>query len=490
MKNKTLLLLAILITACSQAPFVPKEVSNPWFDDYSEISNIQNYKKWGTYNVHDPAGIKEGEYFYLFSTDAIYAHQPQEALKHNIPEGNIQIRRSKDLVNWEFVGWVFSEIPDEAKKWVLLNNNNIGATNIWAPCVVKINNTFRLYYSVSAFGEKTSYIGLAESKSLDGPWENKGAVVKTNHSSKMNAIDPSIITDKKSNKMWMHYGSYFGGLYCVELNPETGFTKEKEDQGHLIARRANYKIDNLEAPEIIYNKKLDTYFLFTSYDPLMTTYNIRVAKSDKAEGPFYDFFNENIKDTTNNFPIITAPYQFQNHQGWAGVGHCGILKNENGDFFMVHQGRLSPKNQQMILHVRQLFFTENGWPVVSPERYAGTKPIKFKTKDLEGEWEIIRIREPQFERGFEVGQVLWGEGSLFEQEWNISKLYTFNKNTILNKGEWSFNSEKQVLDLHFNDEVIENLIVFAGQDWENEKETILFTGLDTNGRSVWGKRIK
>ncbi|MDR0658194.1 MAG: hypothetical protein LBG18_04580, partial [Mediterranea sp.] len=32
--------------------------------------------------------------------------------------------------------------------------------------------------------------------------------------------------------------------------------------------------------------------------------------------------------------------------------------------------------------------------------------------------------------------------------------------------------------------------IFAGQDWENEKETILFTGLDRNGRSVWGKKIK
>ena len=31
---------------------------------------------------------------------------------------------------------------------------------------------------------------------------------------------------------------------------------------------------------------------------------------------------------------------------------------------------------------------------------------------------------------------------------------------------------------------------FAGHDWENETETILFTGLDSRGRSVWGKRIK
>ena len=54
----------------------------------------------------------------------------------------------------------------------------------------------------------------------------------------------------------MHYGSYFGGLYCVELNPETGMTVQPEDHGHLIARRANYRKDNLEAPEIMYKPEL------------------------------------------------------------------------------------------------------------------------------------------------------------------------------------------------------------------------------------------
>lgn len=39
----------------------------------------------------------------------------------------------------------------------------------------------------------------------------------------------------------MHYGSFFGGLYCVELNPETGLPMLDGDRGHLVARRANYK---------------------------------------------------------------------------------------------------------------------------------------------------------------------------------------------------------------------------------------------------------
>lgn len=48
---------------------------------------------------------------------------------------------------------------------------------------------YRLYYCVSAFGRNTSYIGMAESDSPEGPWIQKGCVVKTGEGDAMNAID-------------------------------------------------------------------------------------------------------------------------------------------------------------------------------------------------------------------------------------------------------------------------------------------------------------
>ena len=308
----------------------------------------------------------------------------------------------------------------------------------------------------------------------------------------MNAIDPSITVDPSNGKWWMHYGSFFGGLYCVELNPETGLPLVEGDRGHLVARRANYKKDNLEAPEIIYNPELKEYFLFVSYDPLMTTYNVRVGRSDKAEGPFMDYFGKELKDTTNNFPILTAPYRFKNHPGWAGTAHCAVFTSDDGQYFMAHQGRLSPQNQMMDLHIRQVFFTDEGWPVVSPERYTGSKSRKFSAVDLAGEWEIIRVQEPLYERRLEAGQILWGEGELQDEEWNMSHLLHLEKDGKLgeNKGTWDFTDAKQSLRLTLDGENIKDLIVFAGHDWENETETVLFTGLDSRGRSIWGKRIK
>ncbi|MDR0541214.1 MAG: arabinan endo-1,5-alpha-L-arabinosidase [Dysgonamonadaceae bacterium] len=479
-----------LLFSCTKS-YIPVHSGNPWEDDYTSVSPMENYKQWGVYNVHDPACKQLGEYYYMYSTDAIWKENRQEAKEKNVPLGYIQVRRSKDLANWEFTGWAFPEIPQEAVQWVKNQNAGRGAVNIWAPYIIPYKDIYRLYYSVSAFGRKTSYIGMAESSSPEGPWTQKGCVVKTSNDDRMNAIDPSVIEDVETGKWWMHYGSFFGGLYCVELNPETGLPLTEGDQGHLIARRANYREDNLEAAEIIYHAGLKKYFLFTSYEPLMTTYNIRVGRADHPEGPFFDFTGQNLKDTVNHFPILTAAYRFDNHPGWAGVGHCGVFQTKRGDFFMAHQGRLSPDNQRMVLHVRKVFFTPDGWPVVSPERYTGSKTQGFRSSDIAGEWEIIRIKEPGNERKMEAGQVLWGESALKAQEQNQSFPLVFATNgTVQDSGRWQLDEKQQILNITIGTEMFDDLLVFAGHDWENQKETILFTGLDKDGRAIWGKRVK
>ncbi len=366
-----LLVVGALVSCNAPTAFVPVPSPNPWVDDYTALSSMENYKQWGTYNVHDPACKKIGDTYYMYSTDAIFAENRKEAEEKNVPLGFIQVRKSKDLVHWDFVGWAFPEIPAPAIEWVHSQAEGKGATNIWAPFLMPYQGIYRLYYCVSAFGRNTSYIGMAESDSPEGPWIQKGCVVKTGEGDAMNAIDPSVIEDPETGKWWMHYGSYFGGLYCVELNPE----------------------------------------------------------------------------------------------------------------------RLSPQNQLMDLHVREVFFTVNGWPVVSPERYAGTAPRSFTKEDLAGEWEIIRLQEPPLERSLEAGQIMWGEGDLRNGEQALSARVVLEADGSVGDATWDFNVKKQLLTIKTATEDINNLIIFAGHDWENETETILFTGLDAQGHSVWGKRI-
>lgn len=489
----TLLVIGLLCHSCrttEREAITPEANPNPWADDYTLVSAMVDYRQWGSYNVHDPSCLKVGDTYYVYSTDAIYREDKDVAAAAGVPLGYIQVRKSNDLVNWAFVGWAFPKIPQEAIQHVRSNSaQGDGATNIWAPYVVKHGEKYRLYYCVSAFAQSVSYMGLAESDSPEGPWELKGCVVKTDASSEMNAIDPSIAVTAEGEH-WMVYGSYFGGLFALQLDPETGLALREGDQGHLIARRANGAKDNIEAPEVIYNPEFNQYYLFVSYDPLMTTYNVRVGRSDSPAGPYYDMFGNDMRKETNNYPILTHPYRFANHPGWAGVAHCGVV-NDGGRFFMMHQGRLSPGNQMMDLHVRELFWTAEGWPVASPERYAAIPNETFVEADFAGEWEIILIRESAYERGLYAGQILWGEGELQADEVSVSQLYTFTASgevTGEQSGHWKYADGR--LTLQLGDHYYGELMPHMGQDWENEQKTILFTGLDKHGYSLWGKRVK
>lgn len=490
--KKVFSLICLCLVALNLLAGYPEPRANAWMDDYSSLASMKNYKHWGTYNVHDPAVMKSEGVYYMYSTDAIFRNGRPDEADRQIKQGNIQVRSSKDLVHWNFEGWAFDSIPSEARAWVLEHSGNKGASNIWAPFPIKYKDKFRLYYCVSAFGMQTSYIGLVESDSPLGPWKLKGAVVRTRIGDKMNAIDPSVITDKEG-KMWMIYGSYFGGLFAVELNPDNGLALHSGDQGHLVARRANYRRDNLEAPEIMYNPANGYYYLFVSYEPLMTTYNVRVGRSKKAEGPFLDYFGKDMKDTTNNYPILTYPYKFENHTGWAGTGHCGIISDGNGKFFMAHQARLSPENHLMDLHVREIVWTKDGWPSVSPERFMGDESADVDPKDIQGEWELVIVTDSPIQRSLEYGQILWGENKLLNRECNVSFKIVLNGKEVNSKeeywqGKWSFS--KNTLRFKLKDVAVLEVKVFIGQDWENGANTLLFSGIDKGGRSIWGKKIK
>lgn len=475
--------MVLILSACHQQKSTIIQ-QNPYADDYSDITPLSKRALWGTANVHDPTIIKTDSFFYVYSTDAYYHKRGVSFMDVDEKPGNIPIRRSKDLVSWEFVGWVLDSIPAEAVAHVHAHTNNRGANNMWAPNVVAYNGKYRIYYSVSSFGTNASYIGLAESSSPEGPFTHKGCVVKTDPQSVMNAIDASVITDANNGRMWMHYGSYFGGLYCMELNKETGLALNPGDQGHLTATRANRAYKIIEAPEIIYNPELKQYFLFVSYEPLFTYYNVRVGRSDKPEGPFYDFFGNNMADTTNNYPILTHSYMFNNHPGWSGNGHCAVINNQ-GQYFMLHQGRLAPDNLMMVMHVREMKWLPSGWPVVAPQRYAGIPNHSLKKKEIPGNWEIIILNDLEEQSTLEQGQIPPGEWTYNKKAFNLSSEISLLKNGTTSHEEfktWSFDGKFLTLG-----ETV--CAVFYGWDWENQNPSVQFSGILSNGSSIWGKKL-
>ncbi len=490
-KYSLLIVFSLVLFTCYQRNN-PSAKQNPYPDNYESISSLKNRQQWNTANIHDPSCIKVGDTYYVYSTDAYYIPSNTKFKDDSVALGNIPIRSSKDLVHWTFEGWVFDSIPQNAFRYVTKANDGKTPGNIWAPYIFKADNEYRLYYSVSYFGSNASYIGMAVSKSPLGPWVDKGEVVKTDYESPMNAIDPTVTLDHKTGKLWMIYGSYFGGLYAMELDANTGLAMQSGDNGHLLARRSEGKKRIIEAPEIMYNDQQKMYYLFVSYDPLFTYYNIRVGRAKSPEGPFLDYFGNDLRDTTNNYPILTHSYRFQNHPGWSGNAHCSVL-NDNGKYFVMHQGRLAPDNLMMRMQVREIKWLSNGWPVFSPERYNPVDAKVVKQNALVGNWELIELKELPDQVELWQGQIPGGGWHYTDEAFNLSQTVEFTKSHTILGANNPFHSYRYTDGKLYLSDANQNSVecaVFYGWDWENECETILLSGILPNGHGLWGKMAK
>jgi arabinan endo-1,5-alpha-L-arabinosidase len=444
-------------------------------DTYESIAPFTFHMQWGVYNVHDPAIKKFGEYYYCYSTDAGFG------LANTLRPG-LQVRKSKDLVEWTFVGWVFDALPAMGSAYI----RGEGATplnSLWAPYIIKVGNEYRLYYSLASSAFKVSVIGLATASSPEGPWTERNIVVTSKNlaTPQTNAIDPTVIVTP-AGEHWMYYGSAFDGIYALKLDPATGLAFANGDKGKRIAQRGftgNIINGNIEAPEIIYNETLNKYFLFISYDWLETKYNVRVGRSDNPQGPFLDFNNIDINTVQDHGPMILAPYQFQGHAGWQGTAHCAVFKDDGGQYFMGHQGRPGNSMFSMVLHVRKIFWTQDGWPIVSPQRYAWEDNATVAKDSITGQWERIKF----------LYNVVPGYGDKqlspdFQSSTNMTLDAGGTINT--NAGTWTYTAPW--LQLNWSAGTIDKVFVQKGRDWENKKSTLIFTGLNEIGTATWGKK--
>lgn len=483
-------------------------------DDYTSIGSWSQRSQWNLANVHDPTVVKDGEYFYMYQTDASYGNV------HEGP-GHYPVRRSKDLVYWEHRGAAFQQVPS----WIKDSLNSIRARmdpplppidnpnyGFWAPHIQKAGNKFRLYYSVvvtnpivgsdpSGSWTERAFIGLAESTDLaSNIWEDKGMVVSSiadgvetytrtggNDWSgyfKFNAIDPSFIVTP-GGEHWLIYGSWHSGIAALKLNPETGKPDKLEtleDYGVRIAGRGDVNSNRwqaLEAPEIIYNEDTGYYYLFLAYDELSVAYNTRVARSQNITGPYIGIDGSNVTEGAQAWPMLTHPYAFNNHPGWVGISHPSIFRDPaSGEWFYASQGRLpenvpgiNASNAVMMGHVREIEWSQEGWPMVSPERYAGVPEKEITEESIVGTWEHI-----DFDYEYKTIQE--------------SVLIVFNSNHTLGgnlSGNWSFDNATNTLTINGREHVLKN-----SWDWEAypRKTTLTYTGLTSSGRPVWGKKIK
>lgn len=495
-------------------------------DDYTNIADWSNRFKWNLANVHDPSVVLADDgYYYMYQTNASYgnAHVGEGQAR-----GHFYCRRSKDLVNWEFMGPTMHGVPtwmkaklNEIRKAMGLGTSTTDFRNqnqfgYWAPCVRRISkDLYRMYYVVTLPGtingagtwSERCFIGLMETKNpadIDS-WVDKGFVV-TNYSDlelnykvsatdyahcyfKYNAIDPSLIINE-NGEHWLIYGSWHSGFAAMQLDPSTGkplhalgnpWGKENEaSYGKFIyTRQLGNRWQASEAPEVVYHDGY--YYLFIAYDELSVAYNTRVVRSKNIDGPYYDITG---KDVTNHggdaYPILTHPYKFGNHHGWVGISHCAVFNDGKGNWYYASQQRFpenykgnANSNALMLGGVRSIIWTSDGWPLVLPERYAGITQKAITETELLGDWQHINLAYHYKKQDASVAMTL-GSDHKVKSGWKAGKA-------------WTFDASKNVLTIDN-----EQFYLRRELDWEANprKETIVYVGLSKDGKTTyWGKKV-
>lgn len=523
----------------------------PTYDDnYTAIAGWENNSKWNLANVHDPSVmLAEDGYYYMYQTDASYGNAHDG-------HGHFHCRRSKDLVNWEYLGATMEEAPAWAvEKLNEYRNEMINAEGkkldpikaedisygYWAPVVRKVNNgLYRMYYSLVIdnyikTGKKNTaenfdnswteraFIGLMEtSNPASNQWEDKGMVVCSASDQpnteangwgrrgtgdwdayfKFNAIDPTY-TITPEGKHWLIYGSWHSGFAALEVNPSTGmpltplakpWTVEGntiESFGKLVATRgtSSNRWQASEGPDVIYNPQTQKYYMFMAYGQLAVAYNTRVVRADRPEGPYVDMQGNSATAGKEMLPVVTAPYKFSNSNGWVGISHCGIFDDGQGNWYYTSQGRfpvdvpgINASNAIMMGHVRSILWTEDGWPIVMPERYGAVPKVAIAKEELEGNWELIQMKP--------TAQNSTNDGNATQYESKVITLGADGKVTSEawgNDQTWSFDAAKNMITIGNNKIYIQREV-----DWEASPRvaTIVGGGYQDNGATTnWMKKI-
>lgn len=288
--------------------------------------------------VHDPSTIvRDGETFWTFSTGI-----------------GVSSSRSTDLVNWQPGPPVFDPVPEWTQAAIPRNRNG----HFWAPDIIRLNDRFLLYYSVSSFGDNRSAIGLATSTTLDPDdpdygWRDEGPVFQSFEEDDYNAIDPALIVDQ-NDRLWMSFGSFWGGIQMIELDRNTGKRIAPDSEIHNLARNPE-----IEAPFIYLHDGY--YYLFVNWDRccrgLDSTYNIRVGRSRSITGPYLDRQGVDMTDGGGSLLLATEG-------DFIGPGHVGIFPYQGTNWLTVHFYDGTTERGTSMLGMAQIRWQEDGWPRV------------------------------------------------------------------------------------------------------------------------------
>jgi arabinan endo-1,5-alpha-L-arabinosidase len=200
-------------------------------------------------------------------------------------------------------------------------------------------------------------------KSPDFKYSEAVVVASSDGMEDNDAIDPGLLLDPNDGKLWLSYGTYFGFIRLVQLDPKTG----KRVEGN---KAINIAID-CEATDLMYRD--GWYYLLgthgTCCDGANSTYNIVVGRSKKVTGPYLDNMGRDMLKGGGKM-VVGARGRL------IGPGHFGRIVLDPGvEKMSCHYESDLDQSGRSVLGILPLLW-KDGWPVAGEKFKGGTYEIE------------------------------------------------------------------------------------------------------------------
>jgi arabinan endo-1,5-alpha-L-arabinosidase len=264
-----------------------------------------------------------------------------------------------------------------------------------APDIIRIEDRYYVTYATGGGGLAGGHASLVhmmwtrtlDPQSPDFGFHDDTIVATTDGVEDCDAIDPAFLLDPADGRLWLTYGTYFGYIRIVELDPKTG----KRVPGN---QPVNIAID-CEATAMMVRD--GWYYLLgthgTCCDGANSTYNIVVGRSRKVTGPFLDKTGMDMLKGGGRF-LVGAGGRF------VGPGHFGLLDLGDGvQKFSCHYEADLDRGGRSVLDIRPLLWRD-GWPVAGDNFKEGTYEIQSERSGYALELAVDFVRMAGGMRGF------------------------------------------------------------------------------------------
>ena len=518
----------------------------------------------GRVAVHDPSIVraKDGTY-YVFGTHGCAAKSEDMIVWKNLADGINdnnrllvkEVQTLRELLS-EPLGWT------DAYQLIRGDNPDTLQTNIWASTVIynEKMGKYCYYASSSVWGSTGSVIWFAVSDSIEGPYEYQDSIVysgfnKLTNDGKFysrvnschytftnigdlfkegvyskkelenapwfkddgsyndavypNCIDPALFYDE-SGRLWMTYGSFFGGTYIMPIDESTGkpdyeYMKSTDGYDTYFGKKiiaTAYATDlSGEGPFITYDKESGYYYLFISYNGLSALggYNIREYRSENADGPYYDISGNAATDNKNTGTKLFGNYKLEClDTAYLSGGHSSCLIDSDGKIFQVYHTRFNVGHDGYETKVHQMARTQNGWLTVLPFEYSGEaiESRAYTAEEICGEYEFIAHGNisTYTDSWSKIDNIIGKTQKItLNTDGTISglKVYTASKNdtSLFYKkvqGSWELSDSAPYITITVDGTVYEGVICKQADESKDKTKRLVFSAVGNNNECIWG----